>query len=120
MPNVNTKANVLVRDGFTCRYCGARLYLAQAIKVLYLHEGQNRWDAHWNKEPLRSHGATVDHIKSEDEGGFDSPENLVACCAECNSSKGKGQRTLLPPVSDKSWDGGSGAFLFLAAQYEAS
>ena len=37
MPNVNTKAHVLVRDGFTCRYCGTRLYLAQAVKILDQH-----------------------------------------------------------------------------------
>jgi len=61
----------------------------------------------------------VDHIKSEEDGGFDTPENLVACCVECNSTKGSGQRTLSPPVLDKSWDGGSGLFLFLATQYEA-
>lgn len=42
MPNVNTKAHVLVRDGLVCRYCGSRLYLPQAIKVLDLHNpGEN-------------------------------------------------------------------------------
>ncbi len=38
MPNINTKAHVLVRDKFICRYCGAQLYLAQAIKVLDMHK----------------------------------------------------------------------------------
>lgn len=115
MPNVNTKAHVLVRDGFTCRYCGARLYLAQAMKVLDMHRpGQNRWDAHWQTEPLKSYGATVDHIIPEDDGGYDTLDNLAACCVVCNSSKGKGQRNLLPQSVDKSWDGGSGIFLALA------
>lgn len=42
MPNINTKAHVLVHDRFTCRYCGTKLYLAQAIKVLDIHNpGQN-------------------------------------------------------------------------------
>lgn len=119
MPNVNTKAHVLIRDGFTCRYCGVRLYLAQAIKVLDQHiPGRKHWDAHWESEPLKSHGATVDHIIPEDEGGYDSPENLVACCVICNSSKGKGQRDLLPRSPDSPWDGGSCVFLTLAPMYK--
>jgi len=118
MPNVNTKAHALVRDGFTCRYCGTRLYLAQAIKVLDIHKpGQNLWDAHWQAEPLKSKGATVDHIIPEDEGGFDTLENLVACCVVCNSSKGNRQRNLLTQSLDKSWDGGSSIFLTLAPIY---
>jgi hypothetical protein len=119
MPNINTKANVLVRDGFKCRYCGAQLFLAQAIKVLdMLKPGRIYWDAHWKKEPLKSSGATVDHIKSEDKGGFDTPENLVACCVVCNSSKGKGQRTLLSQSLDRSWDGLSGKFLAIGPRFE--
>ena len=119
MPNVNTKAHVLIRDGFTCRYCGTQLYLAQAVKVLDIHNpGRKHWDAHWESEPLKSHGATVDHIIPEDEGGYDSPDNLVACCVICNSSKGNGHRNLLPPSSDKSWDGGCCIFLTLAPRYK--
>lgn len=120
MPNINTKAHVLVCDSFTCRYCGARLYLAQAIKVLDIHKpDQNRWDAHWQTEPLKSKGATVDHIIPEEEGGYDTLDNLVACCVVCNSSKGKGQRNLLPPSVDRSWDGGSSIFLTLGPIYRS-
>jgi hypothetical protein len=119
MPNVNTKAHVLVRDGFTCRYCGAQLYLAQAIKVLGIwRPEQNLWDAHWAKEPLKSAGATVDHIEPEESGGLDTLDNLVTCCVLCNSIKGSGQKTLLPPFPEKSWDGLSGIFLALAPRYE--
>ena len=65
---------------------------AQAIKVLDMHKpGRKQWDAHWGTEPLKSNGATVDHIIPEDEGGYDTLDNLVACCVICNSSKGKGQ-----------------------------
>jgi hypothetical protein len=43
---------------------------AQAVKVLDMHNpGEKHWDAHWGTEPLKSNGATVDHIVSEDEGG---------------------------------------------------
>jgi len=118
MPNINTKAYVLVRDGFTGRYCGNRLYLAQEVKVLDMHNpGEKHWDAHWGSEPLKSDGATVDHIVSEDEGGYDTLDNLVACCGVCNSSKGNGRRNLLPQCTDKKWDGGCSLFLTLAPMY---
>jgi len=120
MPNVNTKAYVLVCDGFACRYCGTRLYLAQAIKILDMHKPERKyWDAHWETEPLKNNGATVDHIIPEDEGGYDTHDNLVACCVVCNSSKGKGPRDFLPPSLDRSWDGGSCIFLTLAPVYRS-
>lgn len=88
MPNINTKAHVLVRDGFTCRYCNARLYLAQAVKVLAVHRpGSIDWDPNWLSEPLKSSGATVDHIIPEDWGGYDTFENLVVCCVVCIRAK---------------------------------
>jgi hypothetical protein len=119
MPNVNTKANVLVRDCFTCRYCGSRLYLAQAIKMLDIHgQGEKHWDTHWKVEPLKSKGATVDHVTPEDEGGYDTLDNLVACCVVCNPSKNKGQRDPLPRSLDNSWDGGACIFLTLAPMYQ--
>jgi 5-methylcytosine-specific restriction endonuclease McrA len=49
---------VLARDGYVCYYCGQ--------------------DAN-----------TVDHIVSIKNGGDPvNPENLLACCKKCNSSKG--------------------------------
>lgn len=68
-------------------------------------------------EPLKSNGATVDHIISEDNGGYDTIDNLVACCVVCNSSKGKGERNLLHRSLDRSWDGGCSIFLTLAPTY---
>jgi hypothetical protein len=70
-------------------------------------------------EPLKSNGATIDHIIPEDEGGYDTLDNLVACCVVCNSSKGKRQRNLLPQSVDRSWDGGSSIFLALAPMYKS-
>jgi hypothetical protein len=42
MANVNTKAHVLVRDVFQCRYCAKHLYLSQAVKILDQHRGVAR------------------------------------------------------------------------------
>jgi len=71
--NVNTKAHVLVRDGFTCQSCGVPLFLGQAIKLLDWYASDlELWDPHGKKEPLRSRWATVDHAVSEVEGGYDT------------------------------------------------
>lgn len=51
---------VLRRDNYTCRYCGAK---AEA-------------------SPL-----TVDHVVPVSLGGGDDPSNLVTACADCNSGK---------------------------------
>lgn len=53
-----TRFEVLRRDGFTCRYC--------------------RNDSN----PL-----TVDHVVPVALGGTDTPDNLVACCRDCNTGK---------------------------------
>jgi len=121
MANVNTKAYVLHRDRFTCRFCGTRLFLSQAIKVLDWKEtGLGLWDLHGKKEPLRSRWATVDHIVSEAEGGLDTLENLAACCVTCNSRKGG--TTAQPSIvasETGAWDGLSGLFLGLAEEFAA-
>ena len=51
---------VLARDGYTCRYCGAK------PPDVELH---------------------VDHVVPVALGGGDVPENLVAACEPCNSGK---------------------------------
>ena len=56
---VLTRKNVLIRDNFTCCYCGS-------------HRG-----------PM-----TVDHIIPKNRGGQDSWENLVCACDRCNNKKG--------------------------------
>ena len=72
MANVNTRAHVLVRDGFVCQFCGRIVFLAQAIHVLDSHvPGLDLWDAHGRKEPLRSRWATVDHLVPENDRGLD-------------------------------------------------
>jgi 5-methylcytosine-specific restriction endonuclease McrA len=54
-----SKRNVLVRDGFTCAYCG-----------------------------LQDNKMTMDHIIPKSRGGSSSFENCVACCRSCNTQKG--------------------------------
>lgn len=51
---------VLERDGFACRYCGRR---PPEVAL------------------------EVDHVLPKSRGGTDDPENLAACCRDCNSGK---------------------------------
>lgn len=53
-----TRFEVLRRDNYTCRYCHAT-----------------------NKE------LTIDHVIPQALGGTDDPDNLVACCRDCNNGK---------------------------------
>lgn len=55
-----TRYEVLRRDNFTCRYCGAK---APDVEL------------------------RVDHVIPVALGGSDKPENLVAACHDCNSGK---------------------------------
>lgn len=54
-----TKKNVLVRDRFSCVYCGAQ--------------------ASW---------LTIDHVIPKSRGGQTNFDNCVACCKTCNGRKG--------------------------------
>jgi 5-methylcytosine-specific restriction endonuclease McrA len=54
-----SRRNVLIRDQFTCAYCGKR------------------------ESPL-----TIDHIIPRARGGKSNFENCVACCRACNTKKG--------------------------------
>lgn len=53
------KKNVLVRDRYTCAYCGRKFS-----------------------------GLTIDHVIPVSRGGNNDFDNCVACCATCNNRKG--------------------------------
>lgn len=55
-----TRFEVLRRDNYACRYCGAT---APDVKL------------------------TVDHVTPLALGGADDPSNLAACCSDCNFGK---------------------------------
>lgn len=53
-----SKRNIIIRDNYTCQYCGKQL-----PKL------------------------TIDHIHPKSRGGPNTWENLVAACAKCNGTK---------------------------------
>jgi 5-methylcytosine-specific restriction endonuclease McrA len=63
LPNISmkfNKRNILLRDNYTCQYCGKKLH---------------------SKE------LTLDHVKPRKLGGKTNWENIVTCCKDCNSKK---------------------------------
>lgn len=54
-----SRRNVLIRDQFTCAYCG-----------------------------VREKSLTIDHIVPRSLGGKSDFDNCVACCRRCNAKKG--------------------------------
>lgn len=59
------RLQILERDKYKCQYCGVDL----------------------RESEQKGFPAQIDHIKSKRSGGKDNPENLVACCWECNMGK---------------------------------
>lgn len=53
-----SRSNILLRDRYQCQYCGSGRDL------------------------------TIDHVVPQSKGGGNTWENLVTCCASCNSKKG--------------------------------
>jgi len=54
-----SKKNIMIRDDFTCQYCGT----------------------HKNR-------LTIDHVIPSSKGGKSSFENCIAACQDCNNKKG--------------------------------
>lgn len=61
LPMPLSRRAILLRDGFTCQYCGV--------------------------QPGREH-LTIDHIMPRSRGGRTDWENTVAACGACNRRKG--------------------------------
>ena len=60
-----SKANLYVRDMYTCQYCNT---------------------------PYTKHNLTLDHVLPISKGGKTRWDNIVAACGPCNSAKGNKTR----------------------------
>jgi 5-methylcytosine-specific restriction endonuclease McrA len=76
-----SRMNILLRDGYTCQYCGSQM---------------RRWQLN------------IDHVLPRSRGGLTTWENVVASCVKCNLSKGgrtpeeAGMRLLKKPARPQS------------------
>lgn len=73
------RRNILVRDNFSCQYCGCRLSMSDL---------------------------TFDHVIPRSAGGRTNFDNIVAACAPCNSRKANRRdiRPRIPPRVPSPWE----------------
>ena len=118
MPSAAETRAVFRRDGYRCRYCGARVVLKEARSILTSHFPSA---VPWPSGPQSDAGkhaafyalnSVIDHVVPHARGGDSSPENLVTACWPCNFFKddatlaeiGLADPRDRPPVVDE-WDG---------------
>ena len=87
MPSLSTKAAILERDGFHCRFCGIPVIPAEVRHLL------NRIypsAARWGRRNVDQHAALQcmwlqwDHLVPNERGGSSDLENVAVTCAPCN------------------------------------
>lgn len=110
---------VLLRDRFTCRYCGRQTILLPVLSLISSRLPQIV-PCHPNWKMAETHiafwrdAAACDHVIPMARGGTSGEENLVTACWMCNSMKGGWLLEELGwsilPITDRDWDGLSSAY----------
>lgn len=87
MPDAVTRATILARDGFHCRFCGIPVVPAEVRQLLSrAYPGAARWgprnaDQH---TALQCMWLQFDHLVPNERGGTSDLENVLVTCAPCN------------------------------------
>lgn len=91
MPGQAVTNTIFQRDGWRCRFCGVRVVVPAARRVL----ARAMPDALcWQGPNDVLHAAflyvsaTLDHVVPHSWGGTNEPENLIAACWPCNFGRG--------------------------------
>jgi 5-methylcytosine-specific restriction endonuclease McrA len=93
-PSIRVIAQVFQRDGYECRYCGQRVVLTAALRLLArLYPQVIPYHRNWRigmTHPIFSLlSATLDHVEPVATGGDPLDlGNLVCACWACNRRKG--------------------------------
>lgn len=111
------EAQVYIRDGYQCRYCGIRVIDTKSLlkmekmvgKEIFQVKGKNN-ERHGVALVLR---ATIDHVKPLSRGGRTTLDNLVTSCWSCNYGKlnatleqlGMTNPLMRRNSPDRSWNG---------------
>lgn len=115
MPTRAEKAQIHLRDGYNCRFCGMPVVRPETRSLIRT----NYPDALiWGSKEIEQHAAfqamwaQYDHVLPHARGGTNDLNNLVLTCAPCNF--GRGGYTLEEvgvqdpreqPIIKSSWDG---------------
>lgn len=86
------RAFLYQRDGWRCRFCGCRVVVPGARKVLQVaFPDVVGWPGkdHGKHAAFYALSATIDHITPHSRGGDNSPENLVTTCQPCNFGRNR-------------------------------
>jgi len=115
MPSSATKCEILLRDGFHCRFCEMPVIPKDTIRTIAQVYPEA---APWTDVAAEQHrffqaaNLQYDHILPHARGGDSSADNMVITCAVCNY--GRGSLTLeetylqdprVFPTRRSSWDG---------------
>lgn len=115
MPTLSEKNQLLMRDGYHCRFCGIpviRKEIREHFKKLYPRLGL------WGKKNIEQHAAfqamwvQYDHVLPHARGGNNDLDNMVITCSGCNYGRmsytldevGLADPRARKPVTS-SWDG---------------
>lgn len=114
------QAQVLRRDRFQCRYCGAKLIPAPIMELLGELYAEDfpfhpNWKGGQTHPAFLSRSPIVDHVVPGSTGGaWLDPDNMVTACWPCNARKA--DFTLqqldweLRQPQDEEWDGLTGYY----------
>jgi hypothetical protein len=87
------QVEVMRRDRYTCRYCGARTVPAAILRAVALAwpdcvPYQANWRTDSTHPLFAARTATFDHLRPHAHGGLDvTADNLVTACWPCNLQK---------------------------------
>lgn len=110
-----TRAEVFLRDGFLCTYCGGRTIprcILVAISDVFPDEFP--YYAHYRRGTVHpaywALAPEADHVLAHAGGGSSDPSNLTTLHAMCNTRKSSLAVDSLPlvsttPARDQGWDG---------------
>jgi 5-methylcytosine-specific restriction endonuclease McrA len=91
MPTVNTKRELIKRDGYNCRFCGLPVVPTAIRKAIHK---DYPIEVKWGKRNIDQHAGfqalwlQFDHVIPYAYGGESSLENMVISCAGCNYGRG--------------------------------
>ena len=115
MPNASQSLEIMMRDGFRCRFCESRVVIKDALRIFAKYLPNEARIGNTNKENhfgLATLTASIDHLLPYSRGGTNEYTNLVTACGPCQY--GRNRWTLeevqienplcFPPIIDD-WDG---------------